>query len=133
VPVTCLRGREDERGKEKGGGGIKWLLLTTWQKEGVSGAGVRAEEGEGWRVGGQARRSVAGTGPWPMGASGQHERGAEQGRQVTDPWARGYSNGWCGLNRFKIFKRFENVQIFQTLIDPNLTFPSSKNYNKIWF
>jgi hypothetical protein len=62
-----------------------------------------------------------------MGASGQRERGAEQGRRVADPWAWGYSNGWCSLNRFKIFKWFEIVQIFQTLIDPNLTFPSSKN------
>jgi hypothetical protein len=49
------------------------------------------------------------------------------GGRVADPWARGHSNGRRGLNRFKNFKCFENVQIFQTLIDPNLTFPHSKN------
>jgi hypothetical protein len=46
------------------------------------------------------------------------------GDGVADPWARGHSNGRRGFNRFKIFKWFENVQ---TLINPNLTFPCSKN------
>jgi hypothetical protein len=89
--------RVDERGKENGGGGSGWRLLTARWKEGGSGAGVHVGEKEERRGAGAA----VGTGLWPTGTGGWH----------ADSWARGHSNGRRGLNRFKIFKRFENAQI----------------------
>jgi hypothetical protein len=45
----------------------------------------------------------------------------DRGDRGVDRWAQGHSNGWRGQNGLKTFK------IFQILIDPNVTFLSSKN------
>jgi hypothetical protein len=45
----------------------------------------------------------------------------DRGDRGADRWAQGHSNGWRGRNGLKTFK------FFQMLINPNVTFLSSKN------
>jgi hypothetical protein len=104
VLMTFLRRRK--RGKKRKGqvASVMPFIGAVGEGEGVR-CGVRMEERDGRREGGLARRSAAGTGPWPMGMGGLACGAApSRGGGVTDPWARGHSNGWRGLNRFK-FKR----------------------------
>jgi hypothetical protein len=80
----------------------------------------------GWSTSASGRRTRAG------GVHAMRCRAGEGG--VADPWARGHSNrrrGQNSLNRFKISNSLKMFNFFQTLIDPNLTFPSSKILNKI--
>jgi hypothetical protein len=87
--------REDKRGEEKG-----------WRRQAAPFNGAAKGGGAGPTVDGPH---------WPMADGHRQEThawcGAEQGRQVTDPWAQGHSIWRCSLNRFENFKWFENVQI----------------------
>jgi hypothetical protein len=104
--------REDESGKEKGGGGVRRRLLTAWRKEGRGFWGGHPCTGRRTEGGGPG--AAVGGRPWPM-VNG-HVRVARADGTVSK-----ISNG------LKMFN------FFQILIDPNLTFPTPIIWNKIWF